>query len=95
MLLAMSDFCDMDGRSIFIDVQKCGVSTTALLQSLQTDDSSITAAKLPILLKSMLANSDILAMASGGIKRMNGLWLRFMFRLSSDRLIVSLAMAFS
>ena len=49
-----------------------------------------------------LANPDILAMISGGIKRMKGLWLRFMFRLrsyrfmsSSYRIMSSLSMAFS
>jgi hypothetical protein len=85
----------MDGRSIFIDDQSCGVPTTVVLQSLQTDDSSIGAGKLPMIVKSVFANPDILAMISGGIMRMNGLWLRFMFRLITHRFISSLAMAFS
>ena len=85
----------MDGRSIFIDDQSSGVPTTALLQSLQTDDSSIASGKLPITVKLVIANPDILAMISGGIKRMKGLWTRFMFRLSSYCFISSMAMVFS
>ena len=95
-LLTLSEFCDsMDGKSIFIDDQSSGVPTTVLLQSLQTDDSSIGAGSLPMIVKSMFANPDIVAMISGGIMRMNGLWLRFMFRLISHRLIFNLAMASS
>jgi hypothetical protein len=90
----MLEVFDTDGRSIFIDDQSCGVSTTALLQSLQTDDSSITAGKLPMNVTSVFANSDILAMISGGIKRMKWLWLLFMFRLSSHCFNLSLAMVF-
>ena len=86
---------DMCGRLIFIDDQSSGDPTTALLQSLQTEDSSIGAGKLPMIAKSVFVNPDILAMISGGIKRMNGLWLRFTFRLSSYCFILSLAMAFS
>ena len=96
VLLSLSEFCDsMDGKSIFIDDQSSGVPTTILLQSLQTDDSSIGAGNLPIIVKSVFANLDIVAMISGGILRMNGLWLWFMFRLSSYRFIISLAMASS
>ena len=87
----------MDGRSIFIDDQSCGVPTTALLQSLQTDDSSISIGlgRLPVIVKSVLASPDIVAMISEGIMRMNGLCLRFMSRLSSHCFISSLAMVFS
>ena len=60
-------------RSIFIDDQISGVPTRALLQSLQTDDSSIGVGKLSTIVKSVFANPDILAMISGGIVRMNGL----------------------
>ena len=95
VLLAMSDSCDMDGRSIFIDDQISGVSTTVFLQTLQTDDSSKASGKLPTIVKSVFANSDILAMIFGGIMRMNGLWIRFIFCLSSDRFISSLARAFA
>ena len=56
-----------DGRSIFIDDQSSGVPTTVLLQSVQTDDSSIGAGDLPMILKSVFANPDIVAMISGGI----------------------------
>src|SRR5882762_5340794 len=38
----------MDGKSIFIDDQRCGVVTTALLQSLQIDESSIGTGSLPV-----------------------------------------------
>ena len=48
----------MDGRSIFMDVQSSGVRTTALLQSLQTDDSSIASGKLPIIVMLVIANLD-------------------------------------
>ena len=85
----------MDGKSIFIDDQSSGVPTTVLLQSLQTDDSSIAAGNRPMIVKSVFANLDIVAMISGGIIRLNGLWIRFMFRLSSHRFILCLAMAFS
>ena len=86
----------MDGRSIFIDDQRCGVPTTAVLQSLQTDDSIIGVGRhLSVIVKSVFANPDIAAIISGGIMRMNGLCLRLMFRLSSHRFISSLAMAFS
>ena len=97
VLLGMSESeaCDMSGRSIFIDDQSSGVPTTVLLQSLQTDDSSIGTCKFPVVVRSVLANSDIVAMISGGIMRMNGLWVRFMFRFSSHRFIFSLAMASS
>jgi hypothetical protein len=74
VLQAMPEVCDMDGRSIFIDDQSSGVPTTALLQSLETDDSSIASGKLlSMTVKSLFANPNILAMISGGIKRMNGL----------------------
>ena len=56
-----------DGRSIFNDDQSSGVPTTVLLQSVQTDDSSIGAGDLPMILKSVFANPDIVAMISGGI----------------------------
>ena len=85
----------MDGRLIFIDDQSSGVPTTALLQSLQTDDSSIPSDNLPLIVKSVIANPDIFAMISGGIKRMKGLLITFMFRLSSYCSIFSLTMAFS
>ena len=60
--LAMSDVCDMDARLIFIDDQSSGVSTTVFLQKLQTDDSSKASGKLPMIVKLVFANSDILAM---------------------------------
>ena len=85
----------MDGRSIFIDDQSSGVPTTALLQSLQTDDSSIPSDNLPLIVKSAITNPDIFAMISGGIKRMKGLLITFMFRLSSCCSIFNLAMALS
>ena len=72
VLLIMSEVMPLrGGRSIFIE--SCGVPTTVLLQSLQTDDSSIGTGKLPVIVKSVLANPDIVAMISGGIMRMNGL----------------------
>ena len=86
--------CDMDGRLIFIDDQSSGVPITAFLQSVQTDDSSIGEGNLPMIVNSVFANPDIVEMISGGM-RMNGLCLRFTFRLSSHRFIFSLAMAFS
>jgi hypothetical protein len=46
--------------------------------------SSIGAGKLPMIVKLVLVNPDILAMISGGIMRMNRLWVRFMFCFSSD-----------
>ena len=70
LLLGM---CDKDGKLIVIDDQSCGVPTTILLQSLQTDDSSIGAGNLPMSVKSVFANPDIVAMISGGILRRNGL----------------------
>ena len=85
----------MDGRSIFIDDQSSGVSTTVFLQSVQTDDSSKGSGKLPTIVKSVFANSDILAMISGGIMRMKGLWIRFIFCMSLDRFISSLDRAFA
>ena len=54
-------------RSIFINDQRSGVPTTVLLQSVQTDDSSVGAGDLPMILKSVFANPDIVAMISGGI----------------------------
>ena len=78
-------------RLIFIDDHSCGVPTTVRLQSLQTDDSSIQAGKLRMIVKLVFANSDILAMISGGIMRMNGLWTWLISRLSSARFFSSLA----
>ena len=51
-------------------------------QSLQIDDSSIGVGNLRTILKLTFANREIVAVISGGIMRMNGLWLRFMFRLT-------------
>ena len=85
----------MDGRLIFIDDQSSGVPTTALLQSLQTDDSTIASGKLLLIVKSVIANPEIATMISEGIKRINELCLRFLFRLKSLCLIFSLVMAFS
>ena len=85
----------MAGKSIFIDDQRCGAATTALLQSLQIDESSIGTGSLPVILESVSAKRDIVAMISGGIMRMKGLCPRFMSRWSSHRFIFRLAMAFS
>ena len=71
VLLAMSGVCDMDVRSIITDDQS-RVPTT-ILQPLQTDEGSIRAGNLPIIVKSMFVYTDIIAMISGGITQMNGL----------------------
>jgi hypothetical protein len=86
---------DMDGKLILIDVQSRGVPITVCLQSLQTEDSSIGAGKLPMIVKLVLVNPDILAMISGGIMRIKGLWVRFLFRFSSNRFVPSLVMSVS
>ena len=64
-------------------------------QSLQIDDSSIGVGNLRTILKLTFANREIVAVISGGTMRMNGLWLRFMFRLTSHFPILSLPMASS
>lgn len=48
-----------------------------------------------MIVKSVFVYPDIFAMISGGIMRMNGLWVRFMFRFSSDRFFSSSTMNFS